>query len=75
LVSEDIKAGRLVSLFERELQSPTASAIHAVRMPGRSASKAKLFIEHLRASFGVIHGGVPHWDEPFEPLATQKLSR
>lgn len=64
LVGEDLLAGRLVSLFKTELGKPpvTASAIHAVRFPGRSAAKSMLFIEHLRTSFGVANGGLPIWE-------------
>jgi len=64
LVGEDLLAGRLVSLFKAELSKPpaTASAIHAVRYPGRSVAKSVLFIEHLRTSFGVANGGVPIWE-------------
>jgi DNA-binding transcriptional LysR family regulator len=70
--SDDVAAGRLIPLFSGELRLPTASAIHAVRMPGRSSMKAKLFVEHLRASFGVSRGGLPYWDKPFEPQIHSK---
>jgi DNA-binding transcriptional LysR family regulator len=62
LVSDDVKAGRLVALFPRSKQPITRGperAIHAVRMQGRShEAKAKLFIAHLRETFG----DVPPWD-------------
>jgi DNA-binding transcriptional LysR family regulator len=61
LVGDDIRAGRLVSLFpEAELpRAMVRPAIHAVRMPGRShTSKTQLFIDHLRAYFAAM----PSWD-------------
>lgn len=66
LVGDDIAAGRLIPLFSHELTQPplTPSAIHVVRMPGRSQAKAKLFIDHLRECFGVQDGGLPYWDRP-----------
>ncbi|WP_394780082.1 LysR substrate-binding domain-containing protein [Undibacterium sp.] len=66
LVSDDIAAGRLLPLFTGELLHPplTDSAIHAVRVPGRSPAKAKLFIEHLRACFGT-DTDTPYWEQPF----------
>ena len=62
LVSESIAVGRLVALFP-DIASPypkgTERAIHAVRMRGRSHdAKARLFIDHLRSTFG----DVPYWD-------------
>jgi len=60
LVSEMIVAGRLVTLLPNA-QPPKggSSAIHAVRMPGRSHSgKASLFIAHLRKAFGEP----PYWE-------------
>jgi DNA-binding transcriptional LysR family regulator len=64
LVSEDVAAGRLIPLFSDEAVAPplTKSAIHAVRVPGRSPAKAKLFIDHLR---GCIGGEMPYWERPF----------
>ena len=61
LVGDLVRAGKLVVLFpDRPTPSKMArSAIHAVRMPGRShAAKAKLFIDHLKNSFGEP----PYWD-------------
>jgi DNA-binding transcriptional LysR family regulator len=55
LVSEMIAGGRLLPLFAAANLAATKSpsAIHAVRMPGRShAAKAQLFIGHLRDEFG-----------------------
>ncbi|WP_394791600.1 LysR substrate-binding domain-containing protein [Rhodoferax sp.] len=53
LVGDMLASGRLVQLFADEAASPTPSAIHAVRMPGRShAAKAQLFIAHLKRAFG-----------------------
>lgn len=55
LVADMLKAGKLVSLFP-DIPAPiktAQSAIHAVRMPGRShAAKAQLFIAHLKTCFG-----------------------
>lgn len=55
LVSDMLAAGKLVPLF-RDVKMPATklpSAIHAVRMPGRShAAKAQLFVAHLREAFG-----------------------
>lgn len=48
-------AGELVELFPNAKTMPDrqASAIYAVRMPGRShAAKAQLFISHLKAHIG-----------------------
>jgi DNA-binding transcriptional LysR family regulator len=61
LVCELLVSGHLVNLFPIEKLSATkpATAIHAVRLPGRShATKAQLFIGHLKAAFGVT----PYWD-------------
>lgn len=61
LASDDIAAGRLVSLFPeaRPPASKIAPAIHAVRMAGRShEAKARLFIAHLRETIGTP----PFWD-------------
>jgi DNA-binding transcriptional LysR family regulator len=68
LVSEEISAGRLIALFPPEASSAgtEASAIHAVRVAGRASAKTKLFIEHLKAEFGVDGGGAPHWEKSFE---------
>jgi DNA-binding transcriptional LysR family regulator len=68
LVSEDIRQGRLVPLFKGEALGPvlTSSAIHAVRMPGRSPAKAKLFVDYLPQRFGGSDGTLPYWDESFE---------
>jgi len=55
LVSDMLVEGKLVLLFDPDLTNAqkSASAIHAVRMPGRShAAKAQLFIAHLRSEFG-----------------------
>lgn len=62
LVGDFIRAGKLVSLFPEMPVPPKASgsAIHAVRMPGRShAVKAQLFIAHLKSCFG----DPPYWDD------------
>lgn len=62
VVSNHLRSGQLVALFPQEATAPTLPgmpAIHAVRLPGRShATKARLFIEHLRASIGEV----PWWD-------------
>ncbi|HAT33370.1 MAG TPA: LysR family transcriptional regulator [Janthinobacterium sp.] len=61
LVGDMVKAGKLLVLFP-DLPAPLKkipSAIHAVRMPGRShAAKAQLFIAHLKTCFG----DPPYWD-------------
>jgi DNA-binding transcriptional LysR family regulator len=61
LVGDFVRAGKLVSLFP-EIPAPpklSVSAIHAVRMPGRShTAKAQLFISHLKSRFG----DPPYWD-------------
>lgn len=52
LVGDLVAAGRLLSLFP-DASGSAASAINAVRLPGRShAAKAQLFIAHLRREFG-----------------------
>ena len=60
LVSDAIRARRVVALFpETQSAKKLAPGIHAVRMPGRShATKAQLFIAHLRKVFGEV----PAWD-------------
>lgn len=59
---DHLRSGELVALFPEEATAPAAPgmpAIHAVRLPGRShATKARLFIEHLRAEIG----DTPWWD-------------
>jgi DNA-binding transcriptional LysR family regulator len=56
LVWEMLASGKLVSLFPDTVSASAmqmGSAIHAVRLPGRShAAKAQLFIAHLKQSFG-----------------------
>jgi DNA-binding transcriptional LysR family regulator len=64
LVSDMIATGRLISLFpDARATGKAMPAINAVRMPGRSHSaKAKLFIAHLRKSFG----SPPYWERTSE---------
>lgn len=60
LVSDMIMAGRLVEILP-QVATPDrlATNIHAIRMPGRShTAKVKLFIAHLRKSFG----SPPYWE-------------
>ena len=60
LVSDAVATGQLVVLFG-QIQPPVRfkSAVHAVRLPGRSHDvKARLFIAHLRKAFG----DPPHWE-------------
>ena len=61
LVGDMIKAGQLISLFpqiKRPQKHPPS--IQAVRMPGRSSSvKSKMFVDHLRKSFG----SPPYWEQ------------
>ncbi|MEO8779945.1 MAG: LysR substrate-binding domain-containing protein [Rhodanobacter sp.] len=55
LVCDMLAEGKLVSLFAEPLMSAlsSSSAIHAVRLPGRSnAAKAHLFVDHLKEAFG-----------------------
>jgi DNA-binding transcriptional LysR family regulator len=61
LVHDKIVAGQLVSLFSAPPapHGPSESALHAVRMLGRShTTKAQLFIAHLKAHIG----NTPYWD-------------
>ena len=60
LVSSMVASGRLVNLFpDARAPDKDSSAIHAVRLPGRSHdAKAKLFIAHLRNAFG----DPPYWE-------------
>jgi DNA-binding transcriptional LysR family regulator len=62
LVSAAIVKGQLQRLFTGtpSIARKSPSAIHAVRMPGRShATKAQLFIAHLRSEFG----DPAYWDQ------------
>lgn len=63
VVCDHLRSGELVALFPDEADappSPGTPAIHAVRLPGRShATKARLFIDHLRAEIGET----PWWDQ------------
>jgi DNA-binding transcriptional LysR family regulator len=61
MVHDKLVAGELVELFPGAKTMPDrqASAIHAVRMPGRShAAKAQLFISHLKSHIG----DPPYWE-------------
>jgi DNA-binding transcriptional LysR family regulator len=61
MAGEFVRTGQLVSLFPRVAAPPklSTSAIHAVRMPGRSHTvKTSLFIAHLKSCFG----DPPYWD-------------
>ena len=62
MVHDKLVDGELVELFPNAkpmLDRQAASAIYAVRMPGRShAAKAQLFISHLKAHIG----DPPYWD-------------
>lgn len=75
LVCDMLAAGKLVSLFP-DLPMPTtpsSSAIHAMRLPGRSnAAKAQLFISHLKREFGEP----AYWDHgPISQATTQATHR
>jgi DNA-binding transcriptional LysR family regulator len=64
LVGDMVSSGKLIQLFSgtRDISLKVKPAIHAVRLPGRShATKAQLFISHLKSEFGEP----PYWDEPF----------
>jgi DNA-binding transcriptional LysR family regulator len=61
LVCDMVAAGQLVSLFPASpvVATKQANGIHAVRLKGRShATKAQLFITHLKNAFGTT----PYWD-------------
>lgn len=66
VVCDHLRSGELVALFPEEAEAPAAPGmpgIHAVRLPGRShATKARLFIEHLRAEIGET----PWWDSQLQ---------
>jgi DNA-binding transcriptional LysR family regulator len=71
VASEDIVAGRLVSLFPDALtpEPKTLPAIYALRMPGRSfEAKARLFIAHLRD----VIGQTPYWDAALTTMAAPR---
>lgn len=67
VVCDQLRSGELIALFPEEADaapSPGMPAIHAVRLPGRShATKARLFIDHLRAEIGET----PWWDQLLQP--------
>lgn len=77
LVSDLVSAGRLVSLCSNARPpKKDTTAIHAVRMPGRShAAKAQLFIAYLRDAFGAP----PYWDRDLvtasKTIKTTKTTR
>ena len=61
LVGDHVRDGRLVSLFPPSDNSSAngASAIYAVRLPGRShVTRARLFLKHV----GEHIGDPPYWD-------------
>jgi DNA-binding transcriptional LysR family regulator len=61
LLGDLLQEGKLVSLFphSHSHQMKDASAIYAVRLPGRShAPKCRLFLAHLREH----SGAPPYWD-------------
>jgi DNA-binding transcriptional LysR family regulator len=64
LAYEEIASGRLVPLFKDELSAPpfTTSAIHAIRVKGRTPLKSKLFVDFLRSYFGVDKDEPPYWE-------------
>ncbi|MEP6503016.1 MAG: LysR substrate-binding domain-containing protein [Betaproteobacteria bacterium] len=71
VASEDIVAGRLVSLFpDARPPDPRAlPAIYALRMPGRSfEAKARLFIAHLRD----VIGQTPYWDAALTTMSAPR---
>ncbi|MDR7308853.1 LysR family transcriptional regulator [Rhodoferax saidenbachensis] len=70
LVYDQLASGALVQLFPPDDASgaKAVSAIHAVRLKGRShAAKAQLFIDHLKSAIG----SPPYWDR--EMLSKEKL--
>ena len=63
VVCNHLRSGELVALFPQQERTapalPDMPCIHAVRLPGRShATKARLFMDHLRAEIGAE----PWWD-------------
>ena len=66
VVCDHLRSGELVALFPEEAEAPASPGmpgIHAVRLPGRShATKARLFIDHLRAEIG----DTPWWDRQLQ---------
>ncbi len=65
LVSDAVASGQLIQLFPdaRDIPSKLQPAIHAVRLPGRShATKAQLFIAHLKSEFGEP----AYWDKAID---------
>jgi len=74
VISDDIVAGRLVSLFPdaRTPDPRSLPAIHALRMPGRSyEAKARLFIAHLRQ----VIGETPYWDVAIDAVRAPARAR
>jgi DNA-binding transcriptional LysR family regulator len=74
LVCDMLAQGKLVLLFPDSSgpRSRSPSAIHAVRLPGRShATKAQLFIAHLKKSFGEP----AYWDKASLPREVKPRSR
>jgi DNA-binding transcriptional LysR family regulator len=70
LVGEMLADGRLVQILP-DARPPAGldSAIHAVRLPGRSDSaKARLFVAHLRKSFG----NPPYWEKALGVGSSQR---
>jgi DNA-binding transcriptional LysR family regulator len=67
LVCDMVASGQLVSLFPTatSIANKEVAAIHAVRLKGRShATKAQLFIAHLKKAFGAP----PYWDRTVNQL-------
>jgi DNA-binding transcriptional LysR family regulator len=74
LVSESIASGRLVPLFPADERHGKGQpvAIHAVRLKARShATKAQLFIAHLKAAFG----SPTYWDKAAADAALRRRGR
>jgi DNA-binding transcriptional LysR family regulator len=74
LVGDSLRDGRLVSLFPEDDGSADkgASAIHAVRLPGRSnVTRARLFLEHVREHIG----DPPYWDRMQPTVASSGRRR
>jgi len=74
VVSDDIVAGRLITLFPdaRTPEPKSLPAVHAVRMPGRSyEAKARLFTAHLRE----VIGETPYWDVAIDRMRTPATAR
>ncbi len=78
LIYKKVATGELINLFPDSVAAAAAEgslnhapAIHAVRLKGRShPAKAKLFINHLKQSFG----SSPYWQLAVEPTHGETMN-